>query len=168
MRQGGAAPLDRLPKFQSTHPLRGGTGMVAKLVAQYIISIHAPLAGCDVRSLCRRHAKLAISIHAPLAGCDSTTIRRSRRLSRFQSTHPLRGATREQIILYMACGHFNPRTPCGVRPVGAALNGKTLRISIHAPLAGCDGESMICANALTISIHAPLAGCDFWAERSNE
>ena len=104
------------------------------------------------------------------------------------------------------CGYFNPRTPCGVRPHGHRrgplagpfqsthpLRGATMtvdgteaftRISIHAPLAGCD----TCTNAgaarnipfqsthplrgatflhqqagvfLRISIHAPLAGCDF-------
>ena len=34
--------------------------------------------------------------------------------------------------------YFNPRTPCGVRPEGTRDNSKTVEISIHAPLAGCD------------------------------
>ena len=35
-------------------------------------------------------------------------------------------------------------------------------ISIHAPLAGCDGETeMYVHDDFLISIHAPLAGCDF-------
>ena len=79
-----------------------------------LISIHAPLAGCDPlsRSICpyasrfqsthplrgatkgRRGAAdhLQISIHAPLAGCDFGTIELGG-TGRFQSTHPLRGAT---------------------------------------------------------------------------
>ena len=55
------------------------------------ISIHAPLAGCDmVVYVSERTAQ--ISIHAPLAGCDYTA-----------------GRGTEQ------CRNFNPRTPCGVR-----------------------------------------------------
>ena len=34
------------------------------------ISIHAPLAGCDVLTLLGMNGKKRISIHAPLAGCD--------------------------------------------------------------------------------------------------
>ena len=35
-----------------------------------IISIHAPLAGCDIPSDFVIGAFVQISIHAPLAGCD--------------------------------------------------------------------------------------------------
>ena len=101
-----------------------------------------------------------ISIHAPLAGCDRIPIRGLSCPQAFQSTHPLRGATRERIRLYRVFG-----------------------ISIHAPLAGCDWNMCqtstqnkgfqsthplrgatryaACLNdPLDISIHAPLAGCD--------
>ena len=86
-----------------------------KKTRQHIrISIHAPLAGCDDR--CNLlDSVFGISIHAPLAGCDLRRRRALGRILRFQSTHPLRGATRaaeEKIPLY--------------------------EISIHAPLAGCD------------------------------
>ena len=79
--------------------------------------------------------------------------------------------------------YFNPRTPCGVRPLRRCaapspikfqsthpLRGATTysgwvysmpNISIHAPLAGCDEEmSEKALRRLAISIHAPLAGCD--------
>ena len=102
---------------------------------------------------------MSISIHAPLAGCDSC------------------GLTQKQIG-----EHFNPRTPCGVRP-GAwtswvmpsrfqsthPLRGATrwqaaqrmgVSISIHAPLAGCDSSTACPKLRRKISIHAPLAGCD--------
>ena len=55
----------------------------------------------------------------------------------FQSTHPLRGAT----------------PPC-------PWSRRTARISIHAPLAGCDYKYLTHDKLTDISIHAPLAGCD--------
>ena len=126
----------------------------------FCISIHAPLAGCDLPGPERLRRGREISIHAPLAGCDRGCSRR--------------GSGR--------CD-FNPRTPCGVRlcfeplpsmhmefqsthPLRGATMVDLLRfdginISIHAPLAGCDlfldGDDLA---ALVISIHAPLAGCD--------
>ena len=56
--------------FQSTHPSRGATVLVYRDVYERIVSIHAPLAGCDFPA-------------RPSAS--------ARRL--FQSTHPSRGAT---------------------------------------------------------------------------
>ena len=55
---------------------------------------------------------------------------------------------------------FNPRTPCGVRPAPSLLHAPAHRISIHAPLAGCDPPSASLLGHFCISIHAPLAGCD--------
>ena len=75
------------------------------------ISIHAPLAGCDLPPAWRFQSRHDISIHAPLAGCDA-----------------------RQILLCLSPEDFNPRTPCGV-----ASSGHSRFISIHAPLAGCDG-----------------------------
>ena len=123
--------------FQSTHPLRGATAVGGRRFFQHLISIHAPLAGCDisetssikihehfnprtpcgVRPAAFRHVHVGgdISIHAPLAGCDRFSATTKRGQLPFQSTHPLRGAT-------------------------AAGDGgyKEKYISIHAPLAGCD------------------------------
>ena len=100
----------------------------------------------------------------------------------FQSTHPLRGATAVKPHDRRDEYDFNPRTPCGVRPLlqivdqltelfqsthplrGATGNTGTsqvdLNISIHAPLAGCDCAVCCLSVAFAISIHAPLAGCD--------
>ena len=167
--------------FQSTHPLRGATLRRAapRLAGQ--ISIHAPLAGCD-EIPCTGRLEQGISIHAPLAGCDlpffppvrrSTDFnprtpcgvrppcaRRSPAPERFQSTHPLRGATCPSsctpgagaISIHAPLAgcdlpavpcqgrerHFNPRTPCGVRRAVALYLVAGDAISIHAPLAGCD------------------------------
>ena len=80
--------------------------------------------------------------------------------------------------------HFNPRTPCGVRPgsskfhtpypesfqsthpvwgaTGTILDRRSLpRISIHAPRVGCDKHALNVMDLLSaISIHAPRVGCD--------
>ena len=100
--------------FQSTHPMRGATRRSGGDRVLPLISIHAPLAGCDLqarqglpafrdfnpRTPCgvRRDmvigyiTSLPISIHAPLAGCDH--------YAHTGSAWPW---------------NFNPRTPCGVR-----------------------------------------------------
>ena len=57
-------------QFQSTHPLRGATGSTDQALQVIEISIHAPLAGCDLGDFLPFRAQ-PISIHAPLAGCDS-------------------------------------------------------------------------------------------------
>ena len=56
--------------------------------------------------------------------------------------------------------YFNPRSPCGERPVSfAAVDGSCI-ISIHAPLAGSDLIPLLGHGLILISIHAPLAGSD--------
>ena len=129
-----------------------------------LISIHAPLAGCDFLR-CRSSAARPISIHAPLAGCDSdhAVIRGQIRISIHA---PLAGCDQHLAIEMVAgmdfnprtpCGvrlgrkhpgsgksYFNPRTPCGVRPDGESGYITTWAISIHAPLAGCDQRCPPC------------------------
>ena len=56
--------------------------------------------------------------------------------------------------------NFNPRTPDGVRPDSESLIDDPYRISIHAPLTGCDFISFVAIVKIRISIHAPLTGCD--------
>ena len=128
---------------------------------------------------------IRISIHAPLAGCDEKDPVTGRKVSVFQSTHPLRGAT----SLRFSCGSV-PRLFQSTHPLRGATPPKRRRnvqqpisihaplagcdacarrgnpvvlcISIHAPLAGCDVTVTACDSATVISIHAPLAGCDVW------
>ena len=112
---------------------RPAPGRGARLGA---ISIHAPLTGCDPVAE-NGGTTTPFSIHAPLTGCDDRGSCNSgsrryfnprtprgvrlreqnflRFLVSFQSTHPLRGATRE-----------------------TRRKKQPLDISIHAPLAGCD------------------------------
>ena len=84
--------------FQSTHPLRGATRSDGRAARSVDISIHAPLAGCDYL-LAATVTLVLISIHAPLAGCDFSSSVWLRLRMVFQSTHPLRGATRRNLYL---------------------------------------------------------------------
>ncbi len=127
---------------------------------QDLISIHAPHAGCDSsptagwrsatyfnpRTPCGvRQAGYKIlmhvhdiSIHAPHAGCDDPPTQRASGTCRFQSTHPMRGATIPLRNVSDVFKNFNPRTPCGVRPTRSTYQNRQAGISIHAPHAGCD------------------------------
>ena len=95
----------------------------------------------------------------------------------------MRGATRQRPSHWCVVCYFNPRAPCGARPVHDSIIGECRVISIHAPLAGRDdatyperynlkrfqstrplrGATGILparTRASMISIHAPLAGRD--------
>ena len=160
--------------------VRLGTGAVRVLLLLRI-SIHAPLAGCDRRNL-RTPSREHISIHAPLAGCDSSGVRSTQNIfnfnprtpcgvrllrlrSRFQCRHDFNPRTPcgVRLLVVHSLGlvvDFNPRTPCGVRPFCSLSTKRRSKISIHAPLAGCDHIRRCMAMETVISIHAPLAGCD--------
>ena len=80
-----------------------------------------------------------ISIHAPLTGCDDMPLRITTGRLQFQSTHPSRGAT-SIMYIWTLCLHISihaPLTGCD-RKVLACTWGNI--ISIHAPLTGCDQE----------------------------
>ena len=101
-----------------------------------LVSIHALLAECDAifrYAVC----SCCVSIHALLAECDVPP------------------ATLKKFIT-----GFNPRTPCGVRPLNSEVKQPTSKVSIHALLAECDslGDELDVMDA--VSIHALLAECD--------
>ncbi len=167
--------------FQSTHPLRGATLVLALHFDFLNISIHAPLAGCDLSTHIRVAAeknfnprtpcgvRLAherysrahrdISIHAPLAGCDSPWPPAIRTHTNFNPRTPC-GVRQNSCYSSICQSNFNPRTPCGVRRRRHGVRHVVRVISIHAPLAGCDHLGYPPGTVVAISIHAPLAGCD--------
>ena len=147
-------------RFQSTHPVRGATLPHASILPNS--SCFNPRTPCGVRQGGRRPSRprCPVSIHAPRAGCDGIPRVLVAAAVVFQSTHPVRGATRLHRLLSAwllvsihapragcdpstappVCARpcFNPRTPCGVR---LALRGEAAPqhvVSIHAPRAGCD------------------------------
>ena len=125
-------------EFQSTHPVRGATLSRYAAATGDLISIHAPREGCDRDN--HRHDRsrvisihapregcdacrgpvvvlFGISIHAPREGCDISTNATSALAAGFQSTHPVRGATK--IV---------------------KISKRRSNISIHAPREGCDAD----------------------------
>ena len=147
--------------FQSTLPLRGATGL-RRAVRQACRNFN-PHSPCGER---RRHGsadgrRLAISIHTPLAGSDglangivdnnfifqstlplrgaTRTMALPRCTPVFQSTLPLRGATPDSCANAGSnAAYFNPHSPCGERPRQVDHATVTHDISIHTPLAGSD------------------------------
>ncbi len=161
--------------------------------------------GCDLPSMVL-FGFIVISIHAPLMGCDENPVRSSDRSGyfnprtphgvrpvertsftgafEFQSTHPSWGATTVKVTSTADIPVFQSTHPSwgatGVVPVcsiffilfqsthpswgatSTSCHSCTMwGISIHAPLMGCDptpasGQT----KSFLISIHAPLMGCD--------
>ena len=184
--------------------MRGATSNLITFASIIIISIHAPHAGRDAR---RRNVFIpySISIHAPHAGRDFQAGRWGRgaehfnprapcgarlgssasslRDREFQSTRPMRGATKKTlyiVVVYIfqstrpmrgaTCGllrryvgavrYFNPRAPCGAR-----LNQNNVRnfAAYFNPRAPCGARRFrrFCWRyGRPISIHAPHAGRD--------
>ncbi len=150
----------KLMRFQSTHPLRGATrprcaaaGHSRHFNPRTPCGVRRPPRAtvctpsprhfnprtpCGVRRAiaCGRWRRICISIHADHAA----------RCKRFQSTHPLRGATMRSISVVAISVDFNPRTPCGVRRVVVLVAHFAPGISIHAPREGCDRQSQIFTN----------------------
>ena len=95
-----------------------------------------PLRGATVNNILKRE-RLEISIHAPLAGRDYEVESIVEKYIKFQSTHPLQGATANDYADIL----------------------RHAAISIHAPLAGCDGRSTRrCHTALLFQSTHPLRG----------
>ena len=84
------------PTFQSTHPLRGATRWRRGSGHGNVISIHAPLAGCDCK----------------VANYDI-------RPADFNPRTPCGVRRQPGVRRFCRKIYFNPRTPCGVRRVQA-------------------------------------------------
>ena len=130
------------PRFQSTRPMRGATSAGAD--GSGSTSDFNPRAPCGARP----GGNTVYMVGDVL----------------FQSTRPMRGATESQEDNYTSLGisihaphagrdclralpswnlfDFNPRAPCGARPLGKTVVRADFIISIHAPHAGRDGAGV--------------------------
>ena len=139
--------LNNIFGFQPTHPLRGATMIRYNYVKQFMISIHAPLAGCDLHSSRGTGTVRNFNPRTPCGVRPSDTAALTPFLA-FQSTHPLRGATVSQaqgfrdeaisihaplagcdarrVLLRRDGRNFNPRTPCGVRPASSSMRSAVI------------------------------------------
>ena len=174
-----------------------------------IISIHAPHAGRDYPGRDDRQPEKAISIHAPHAGRDLEAFGVSggqtyfnprapcgarlgflvtnaeKRV--FQSTRPMRGATRAALRARLKvtisihaphagrdenggrgsrCGlYFNPRAPCGARLIAQCSRRAHTLFQSTRPMRGATSKFKALAHRVPISIHAPHAGRDSKSEQ---
>ena len=82
------------------------------------------------------------------------------RARRFQSTHPVRGATHPATVITDTTTFQSTHPVRGATHTGSdAVRG--FQISIHAPREGCDElHAGAVAVNVCISIHAPREGCD--------
>ena len=123
------------------------------------VSIHATLAGGDLRLLCHpidiirfypRHPRGWRHRRAYIDGIEVM----------FLSTPPSRVATGRIQGLFQQAVRFYPRHPRGWRPFSLENHAVIERVSIHATLAG--GDMIIKAVQIEngVSIHATLAGGD--------
>ena len=101
-------------RFQSTHPMRGATVGLSEAAFKGDISIHAPHAGCDAEGDMKCTQNPHFNPRTPCGVRLSSALPASI-VAVFQSTHPMRGAT---------------------RPI--TFEDGDITISIHAPHAGCD------------------------------
>ena len=123
------------PKFQSTHPLRGATVRPPFVWKGFPFQSTHPLRGATLMYAYRAKPR-RISIHAPLAGCDICGKSPDSIVFPFQSTHPLRGATLALLYHRFLATYFNPRTPCGVRRVHLRLRNNRCGFQSTHPLRG--------------------------------
>ena len=135
-----------LPITISIHaPHTGRDGRRKLCCIFYSISIHAPHTGRDAKPWASSPVT-GISIHAPHTGRDAFSLVSLRMVTVFQSTRPIRGATRASMPT---------SSPTG--------------ISIHAPHTGRDkNRKDDKPMTLEISIHAPHTGRDCHRRRGGK
>ena len=147
--------------FQPTRPLRGATPHVLQVSGVGCISTHAPLAGRDITNLCRTLLRMDFNPRAP---CGARPFLPTRQClpKEFQPTRPLRGATAKLLTTllplvfqptrplrgatFLGAGflriilNFNPRAPCGARPILVALGVYKFVFQPTRPLRGATAK----------------------------
>ena len=168
-------------KFQPTRPLRGATVAKHTNNLDEKISTHAPLAGRDFavstfvltllyfnpRAPCGARLVNDFDVDSdtlfqptrPLRGATSLSTSMTK-LSTFQPTRPLRGATNRTYAPFEYVRYFNPRAPCGARPITANTRERNIRFQPTRPLRGATFDRNGYLLGIEISTHAPLAGRD--------
>ena len=122
--------------FQSTRPVRGATRRAMYGMRSWLFQSTRPVRGATLKGAdtasCTR-----VSIHAPRAGRDPCSTARN--------THVPR---------------FNPRAPCGARPVGAGEPLRQMEFQSTRPVRGATARCPVDSFPQRVSIHAPRAGRD--------
>ena len=182
----GARPLRRPTltrglQFQSTRPARGATATSRDRPAPRTGLIHAPRAGRDPCTACRRESLSMFQSTRPARGATLHQLGRPQPIrcfnpraprgarrswtpgnrSVFQSTRPARGATTYHRVDPTPVCQFQSTRPRGARPASRTDWMTAFLVSIHAPRAGRDDRTWnLRADLAGVSIHAPRAGRD--------
>ncbi len=147
-------------KFQSTLPMRGATSP-GRLKAATRLNFN-PRSPCGER-LARTAPTGRNNDFNPRSPCGERRQRWScmRGSFGFQSTLPMRGATRSSVGIQDGNSDFNPRSPCGERLQKAVdiINQKLFQSTL--PMRGATGYYGQRRDTSHISIHAPHAGSDY-------
>ena len=78
----------------------------------------------------------------------------------FQSTLPVWGATSGRTVMFSTQDYFNPRSPCGERPMATLYHGGNEKFQSTLPVWGATYEALARGGSRYISIHAPRVGSD--------
>ena len=105
------------------------------------------------------YRRVLISIHAPLAGCDAGCVHMPMLNPNFNPRTPC-GVRPTISIIASVAADFNPRTPCGVRHDTKDADTDEYQFQSTHPLRGATCPRRARREGNPISIHAPLAGCD--------
>ena len=123
-------------QFQSTRPVRGATTSGLRTPPTPIFQSTRPVRGATRQEDALEFFQ-AFQSTRPVRGATFLVDIKTE-LEEFQSTRPVRGATRTAGQGDRRLHHFNPRAPCGARPMLIVLFYRPFQISIHAPRAGRD------------------------------
>ena len=169
------------PKFQLTHPVRGATSSYVILLSSF--SYFNSRTPCGVRRVSPDFFVCLINFNSRTpCGVRRVCVSIHIILTRFQLTHPVRGAThitaesihsvwisthapragcdRRAVRELPRRGNFNSRTPCGVRPYPDIVCNDNCVFQLTHPVRGATKLTRICELIDRISTHAPRAGCD--------
>ena len=127
---------DRLSVFQSTPPMREATLCLCSTLRYAVVSIHASHAGGDPISLHRPRTRDSFNPRLPCGRRQKKTPKRRREL-RFQSTPPMREATRNT-YLYKTKNGFQSTPPMREATTLVTAYYVHCNVSIHASHAGGD------------------------------
>ena len=152
--------------------------------AFWLVSIHAPRVGRDVRDAARNARRTRFNPRAP-CGARQTVGRGKVIMQAFQSTRPVWGATRPsshphdktdvsihaprvgrdnaKLILSRSPRCFNPRAPCGARQSVRLSGVQDCVFQSTRPVWGATHNARRTADLCVVSIHAPRVGRDVWS-----
>ena len=152
-------------EFQSTPPVKAATLRAALCALQGHISIHAAREGGDAPPSLPNTSFRLISIHAAREGGDKLISYRALPRTGFQSTPPVKAATRPQAQLSFRIV-FQSTPPVKAATYRCSSRTRRRHISIHAAREGGDAPSLdISKPILTFQSTPPVKAATFLKKR---